>query len=251
MVDGGGNPVSTQYASTTVGTTIPLAGIQRINLQTAHGRRALGKTKLAARGSTKLGIATATHRAVKTVVALILGYLRKSSQTLSMLGLCATIPMARMQTRIQPVTINQCQIGGGGNPYSMSELRDLANNSGGAVTNVSAVSVSHDSAGQTTSVHLSTNRGNIDIPGSEFKSSFNLRAPGLRIPQVDLAFNINLSSSGCQVSLTCILSLKLCCIHSTCNTFVHMRTSQLILLKVFLLGQMPAARRQLSKQFIC
>lgn len=91
--------------------------------------------------------------------------------------------------RIQPVTINQCQIGGGGNPYSMSELRDLANNSGGAVTTVSAVSVSHSSAGQTTSVHLSTNRGNIDIPGSEFKSSFNLRAPGyLRIPQSGFGF---------------------------------------------------------------
>ena len=92
-------------------------------------------------------------------------------------------------SRIQPPTINQCQIGGGGNPYSMSELRDKANNSGGAVTNVSSVSVSHSSSGQTTAVNVSTNRGNLSIPGSEFKSTFNLRAPGyLRIPQSSFGF---------------------------------------------------------------
>jgi peptidoglycan hydrolase-like amidase len=92
-------------------------------------------------------------------------------------------------SRIQPPTINQCQIGGGGNPYSMSELRDKANNSGGAVTNVSSVSVSHSSNGQTTTVNVSTNRGNLSIPGSEFKSTFNLRAPGyLRIPQSSFGF---------------------------------------------------------------
>ncbi|MBP9781115.1 hypothetical protein KBC89_00480 [Candidatus Woesebacteria bacterium] len=92
-------------------------------------------------------------------------------------------------SRIQPPTINQCQIGGGGNPYSMGELRDKANNSGGAVTNVSSVSVSHSSNGQTTTVSVSTNRGNLSIPGSEFKSTFNLRAPGyLRIPQSSFGF---------------------------------------------------------------
>lgn len=92
--------------------------------------------------------------------------------------------------RIQPVTINQCQIGGsGGNPYSMSELKDWADKSGGAVTAVTAVNVSHSSNGQTTNVRLSTNRGEINISGSEFKSTFNLRAPGfLRIPQSTFAF---------------------------------------------------------------
>ena len=92
--------------------------------------------------------------------------------------------------RIQPVTINDCRVGGsGGNPYSMSELRDLANQSGGAVTSVNAVSVSHNSNGQTTNVHLETNRGGLDIPGSEFKTSFNLRAPGyISIPQSGFAF---------------------------------------------------------------
>lgn len=92
--------------------------------------------------------------------------------------------------RIVPVTISSCSIGGqSGNPYSMSELRDQANNSGGAVTNVSSVSVSHTGNGQTANVVLQTNRGEINISGSEFKESFNLRAPGyLRIPQSGFAF---------------------------------------------------------------
>lgn len=92
--------------------------------------------------------------------------------------------------RIQPVTINSCNIGGsGGNPYSISELRDWANKSGGAVTSISSVSVSHNANGQTTNVHLETNKGGIDISGSEFKTTFNLRAPGyLRIPQSSFAF---------------------------------------------------------------
>ncbi|OIP73902.1 MAG: hypothetical protein AUK08_05090 [Candidatus Pacebacteria bacterium CG2_30_36_39] len=92
--------------------------------------------------------------------------------------------------RITPTTINDCNIGGqGGNPYSISELRDKANASGGAVTNISAVSVSHSDNGQTSTVNFSTNRGDISISGSEFKESFNLRAPGyLRIPQSSFAF---------------------------------------------------------------
>lgn len=95
--------------------------------------------------------------------------------------------------RIEPVTINTCNIGGGGgNPYSMSELRDKANGSGGAVTDISSVSVSHGSNGQTSTVTFQTNRGTVSIPGGEFKSTFNLRAPGyLRIPQSSFAhFNV-------------------------------------------------------------
>lgn len=92
--------------------------------------------------------------------------------------------------RIQPVTINTCQIAGsGGNPFSMEELRNLANNSGGAVTSVSSVSVSHTNQGQTAQVKVETNRGTLTISGSEFKAIYNLRAPGqLRIPQSSFAF---------------------------------------------------------------
>lgn len=92
--------------------------------------------------------------------------------------------------RIIPVTINECNIGGqGGNPYSISEMRDRANASGGAVTSVNSVRVSHNSSGQTATVSLNTNRGTLNISGSEFKETFNLRAPGyLRIPQSSFAF---------------------------------------------------------------
>jgi peptidoglycan hydrolase-like amidase len=92
--------------------------------------------------------------------------------------------------RIQPVTINTCNVGGGGgNAYSMEELRNAANNSGGAVTSVSSVSVNHGGNGQTSSVVVQTNRGSITIPGSEFKETYNLRAPGyLRIPQSSFSF---------------------------------------------------------------
>ena len=78
---------------------------------------------------------------------------------------------------------------GGGDPYSMDELKSAANNSGGAVTNVSSVSVSHNDSGTTSNVTLQTNRGSISMSGDEFKTAFNLRAPGnVRIPQTGFAF---------------------------------------------------------------
>jgi peptidoglycan hydrolase CwlO-like protein len=89
------------------------------------------------------------------------------------------------QGRILPVSIGSCNIGGqGGDPYSMSELRDK-----GGVSNVSSVSVSHSDKGQTTNVKVVTNSGTYDIPGAQFKEMYNLRAPGyLRIPQSGFAF---------------------------------------------------------------
>ena len=96
-------------------------------------------------------------------------------------------------SRIQPVTINSCHIGGsGGNPYSIEELKKFANQAGGAVTYIGGVSVSHGNNGQTAQVRFETNRGAITLSGSEFKQVFNLRAPGyLRIPQSSFAsFNI-------------------------------------------------------------
>lgn len=92
--------------------------------------------------------------------------------------------------RIQPVTINDCKVGGsGGNPYSLDELKNFANSSGGAVTSISSVTVSHGSNGQTSSVNFQTNRGTVSIPGGEFKTTFNLRAPGyISVPQSSFAF---------------------------------------------------------------
>jgi hypothetical protein len=92
--------------------------------------------------------------------------------------------------RIMPPTINDCPVGGmSGNPYSLDELREAAKNSGGAVETISSVSVSHSNEGQTTQVSFETNRGRIDIPGSEFKETFNIRAPGfISIPQFGYSF---------------------------------------------------------------
>ncbi len=92
--------------------------------------------------------------------------------------------------RIQPVTINKCNIGGsGGDPYSMEEMKEKADDAGGAVTQINGVSTSHSSKGQTTQVKFSTNRGDISMSGSQFKEIYNLRAPGyLRIPQRSFSF---------------------------------------------------------------
>lgn len=92
--------------------------------------------------------------------------------------------------RIIPVTINQCAVGGvSGSPYSMSELRDFAGKSGKAVTSISSVQVSNNGSGTTTNVRFETNVGSIDIPGSEFKEVFNIRAPGfISIPQFGFSF---------------------------------------------------------------
>lgn len=83
------------------------------------------------------------------------------------------------QDRILPTTIGSCSVGGGGgNPYSMGEMRDEAGKHGGAVTSVSSVSVSYSNNGRTATVKVSTNRGELNINGDEFKDTFNLRAPG-------------------------------------------------------------------------
>lgn len=72
----------------------------------------------------------------------------------------------------------------GGNPYSMSDLRDR-----GGYTSVSGVSVSYSDGGYTATVHFDTNKGGVDIGGSDFKKVFNVRAPG-RIAVMSGLFNI-------------------------------------------------------------
>lgn len=65
-----------------------------------------------------------------------------------------------------------------GNPFSISEMRDKANGNGGAVTNVTSASVVYADSGSTANVTFNTNRGAITINGADFKTIFNLRAPG-------------------------------------------------------------------------
>lgn len=66
----------------------------------------------------------------------------------------------------------------GGNPFSMSEMRDRARSAGEEYTSVSSVRVEHSESGSTSRVILQTNRGEVSIPANEFKDTFNLRAPG-------------------------------------------------------------------------
>jgi peptidoglycan hydrolase-like amidase len=65
-----------------------------------------------------------------------------------------------------------------GNPFSISEMRDRANAYGGAYTSASSISVSQGTNGSTANVSIQTNKGTLSMSGSDFKTIFNLRAPG-------------------------------------------------------------------------
>ena len=82
--------------------------------------------------------------------------------------------------RVTPVTTS-CW---GGNPYSYEELRAKSD----GPSNVTGVAVSQGN-GNTGTITFQTNKGEIKLSGSEFKTAFNLRAPGyLSIPQSSFAF---------------------------------------------------------------
>lgn len=72
----------------------------------------------------------------------------------------------------------------GGNPYSLGDLRGV-----GGFTSVSGVSVSYSEGGVTATVTFTTNKGNTQVNGTDFKKAFNLRAPG-RIALKSGLFNI-------------------------------------------------------------
>ncbi len=90
------------------------------------------------------------------------------------------------QSRIVGVNTVACW-GRNANPYSMEEMRGLINN---PVTQINGKPVvMQNNAGTTTTVIFSTNRGNITMSGADFKTAYNLRAPGaLRIPQASYSF---------------------------------------------------------------
>lgn len=66
----------------------------------------------------------------------------------------------------------------GGSPFSMDEMRRKAEELGGAYTSVTGVRVEHGSTGSTKNVIIETNRGSLTLSGSDFRTIFNLRAPG-------------------------------------------------------------------------
>lgn len=82
--------------------------------------------------------------------------------------------------RVTPVTTS-CW---GGNPYSHAELREKANGPS-KVTSVKVI----QGDGNTSQVIFQTDKGEIKLSGNEFKTAFNIRAPGyMAIPQSSFAF---------------------------------------------------------------
>lgn len=76
----------------------------------------------------------------------------------------------------------------GGNPYSQDELRSVSENYGGGISSVSSVSVLQGD-GTTNEAVFQTDKGERRVNGGNFKTAFNLRAPGyLSIPQSGFAF---------------------------------------------------------------
>ncbi len=83
--------------------------------------------------------------------------------------------------RILPVTIKNCPVASisvSDNPFSMQEMKRRADELGGAFREIYDISVKFSKDGYTSQVIVSTDRGRISIPGEEFKTVFNLRAPG-------------------------------------------------------------------------
>ncbi|GIW62735.1 MAG: hypothetical protein KatS3mg090_0561 [Patescibacteria group bacterium] len=83
--------------------------------------------------------------------------------------------------RILPITIKNCpidNISSQDNPLSVDEMRNKANQLGGSYSKINSVSITFNSQGYTGNITFQTNRGSVTISGEEFKTIFNLRAPG-------------------------------------------------------------------------
>lgn len=80
----------------------------------------------------------------------------------------------RSDSKVSPLTTN-CW---GGDPYSMDDLREKADDISTGYSKVTNIDVTVGNNGQTTQVTLSTDKGTITVDGQAFKKAFNLRAPG-------------------------------------------------------------------------
>lgn len=90
--------------------------------------------------------------------------------------------------RILPEDYGSC-FGAGGDPWSKEQMKSEAAKHGGAMTSVNSVNVLYGTDGKTASVVFGTNRDNFSVNGEEFKTVFNLRAPG-RLVIKSALFNI-------------------------------------------------------------
>jgi len=73
--------------------------------------------------------------------------------------------------------------------WSRDELKRQVGDKGGPVSSINSVSVDYATSGNTKTVHLSTDKGNFDFDADNFKTIFNLRAPGAIVLKSAL-FNI-------------------------------------------------------------
>lgn len=179
LVDGGGNPISTQYASTHGGFS------NTAGWDTTDGS---GGSNFLDKAYEKLGGSPWLYKAWWRKHYSNSGdTCGRSNPWLSPQEMADIVNAAialknsgGIDTgRITPAT-TACW---GGNPYSMDELRDLASGKGG-ISAATSVSISQGN-GQTNSVTIN----GITLSGTEFKQAVALRAPGyVRIPQSGFAF---------------------------------------------------------------
>ncbi len=76
-----------------------------------------------------------------------------------------------------------------GNAWSRDELRRQVSDKGGPVSSIGSISVDYSTNGDTKTIHLSTDKGQLDFSADSFKTVFNLRAPGALVVKSGL-FNI-------------------------------------------------------------
>ncbi len=178
LVDGGGNPVSTQYASTHGGFS---------NTAGWDTTDKTGGPNFIEKSYEKIGGSPWLYKAWWRKHYSNSGdTCGRSSPWLSGQEMADIVNAAiAMKTpgidtnRITPIT-TACW---GGNPYSMDELSSLVAGKGG-ISSANSVSVSQGN-GNTNSVTIN----GVTMSGNEFKQAVALRAPGyVRIPQTGFAF---------------------------------------------------------------
>ncbi len=178
LVDGGGNPVSTQYASTHGGfsntsgwdTTDGSGGPNFID----KAYEKIGGSPWLYKAWWREGYSSSGNTCGRS------GPWLSAEEMADIINAAIALRTPGIDTgRITPVTTS-CW---GGNPYSHEELRKLVEGKGG-IGPASSASVSMGN-GSTNSVTIN----GVTLSGSEFKTAFNLRAPGyVRIPQTGYVF---------------------------------------------------------------
>ena len=63
--------------------------------------------------------------------------------------------------------------------WNRDQVQQEATKFGGPVSQINDVTVNYSNNGTTNQVHITTDKGGFDFPGSDFKLIFNLRAPGV------------------------------------------------------------------------